>query len=93
MPLPHIEMGYFISSYVTLLFFSSLQCHRTNRGERELLVAKLLIVHINNKATETLNKSDPLEAYPSDSFRWNRMEPVRMKPGAVWTRGTRFRQG
>ena len=27
-----------------------------------------------------LNKSEPLEAYPSDSFRWNRVEPV----GTCW---------
>ena len=40
-------------------------------GGRELLVAILLIVHINNKATGMLNISEPLETYPSDGFGWD----------------------
>ena len=42
-----------------------------NKSEQqtELLVAKLLIVHINNRAMGMLDKSEPLEAYPSEGFR------------------------
>ena len=40
---------------------------RIERGE-ELLVAKLLIVNINNKATGMFNKSELLETYLSEGF-------------------------
>ena len=56
------------------------------RGERdgkELLVTKLVIANISNKATGMLLKSEPLETYPSYDFRWNRVEPVGMKPGGT----------
>ena len=48
----------------------SLHKGRVERG-RELLVAKLLIENISNEATGMFNKSEPLEAYPSEGFRWN----------------------
>ena len=38
------------------------------REREELFIAKLLIANINNKITEMLNKSEPLEAYPSEGF-------------------------
>ena len=38
-------------------------------GGGKLLVAKLLIAHINNEATGMINKSEQLEAYPSENFR------------------------
>ena len=36
---------------------------------REPLVAELLLVNINNKVTGVIDKSEPLEAYPSEGFR------------------------
>ena len=60
---------------------------------RELLVAKLLIANISNKATSMFNKYEPLETYLSEGFRWNRVKPGGMKPGVVWTHGTHSRQG
>ena len=48
----------------------SLHKWRVEKGG-ELLVAKLLIVNISNKATGMLNISGPLEAYPSEGSRWN----------------------
>ena len=41
---------------------------RIKKG-RGLLVAKLLIVNISNKATGMFNKSEPLEAYPFIRFQ------------------------
>ena len=46
---------------------------RGGGGERErererAVLAKLLIVHIKNKATDMLNKSEPLGAYPPEGF-------------------------
>ena len=55
---------------------------------RELLVAKPLIVNISNIATGMFNKSEPLETYPSEGFRWNRVKPGGMKPGVVCMHGT-----
>ena len=52
----------------------------------ELLVAKPLIVNISNKAKGMFNASEPLEAFPSEGFRWNLVQPIGMKPGVVWTR-------
>ena len=69
-----METDYIIFSWATLLCLFPTAYHCTNwrrdRG-RELLVAKLLIEHINNKATGMLNMVELLEAYPSDGFRWN----------------------
>ena len=83
-------MGYFICACATVFYHfpSEMLSHkwRIERG-RELLVAKPLIVHINNIATEMLNKSEPHEAYPSEGFTGT----VGMKHILVWTRGTRFR--
>ena len=59
--------------------FSPLQCYRTKggyRGGRELLVAKLLIANISNKATDMFNTSELLKTYPSESFRENRVNPL-----------------
>ena len=50
---------------------------RIERGKRAV-VAKLLIAHINKKATGMLLKSEPLESYPSEGFT-----SVGMKPGVV----------
>ena len=41
-------------------------CHFSGR---ELLVPKLIIVHINNKATGMLNKFELLEAYFPEGLR------------------------
>ena len=38
---------------------------------RELLVAELLVSHIDNKAIRLLNISEPLQIYPSDGFKYN----------------------
>ena len=38
---------------------------------RYLLVAKPLIANISNKATGMFNKSEPLETYPFEGFRWD----------------------
>ena len=65
---------------------------RIERRERAV-VGKFLIAHINNKATGMLNKSELLEAYSCDGFRWNWVEPVGIKLGVVWMRGTRSRHG
>ena len=54
----------------------------------ELLKAKLLIAHINNEATEMLNKSELIEANPCEGLRWNWVEPLAMKWGVVWMLGT-----
>ena len=67
----------------------SLHKWRIKRKERAVVV-KILIANINNKATGMLYKSEPLEAYPSKGFRWNRVDAVGMKQGVVWTRGTHF---
>ena len=77
-------MMYFIFNLLLGSVFSPPQCHCTNctnRGwgegggrERELLVAKLLIVNISNKATGMFNKSEPLETYlskVSGETRWD----------------------
>ena len=41
--------------------------------ERDLSVAKPLIANIGNKATGIFNKSELLEIYPSEGFRWNQV--------------------
>ena len=75
------------------VFYLCKSSHKRRIERRDkAIVAKLLVAHINNKATGMLNKSDPLEAYPSDSFRWNRVKSIGMKPGEVWTCGTCSRQ-
>ena len=48
-----------------------------------MLVARLVIVHINNKATGMSKKFEPLETYLSEGFRWNLVEPVGIKPGIM----------
>ena len=84
-----IEIGYFIFWCATLfcLFPSAMSSHkwRIKRMERAVL-AKLLIANIDNEATGMLSKSELLEAYPSEGFRWNWVEPIGMKPNVVWTR-------
>ena len=42
---------------------------RIEKGGGELLVATLLIANISNKATAMINKSEPLEIYPSEGFK------------------------
>ena len=97
-PLPHVEMGYYIFWCAPLfcLFLSTISSHKgkIESGERERAVsAKPLMTNISNKATGMFNKSELLETYPSEGFRWNRVKPGEMKLGVVWTRGTRSRHG
>ena len=50
----------------------------------ELLTAKLLIAHINNEATEMLNKSELIEANPLKVWgetRWNPLQWNGVKCG------------
>ena len=61
----------FFVCYIVCIFLCNVTAQMEERGGKELLVAKLLIAHINNNATRMLNKSEPLETYPSDGFRWN----------------------
>ena len=88
-------MGILFSGVLRCSVSFSPQYHRT-KGERgggggELLVAKPLIASISNKATGMFNKSEPLETYPSEGFRWNRVKPSGMRLDVVWTCGTRSR--
>ena len=65
-------MFYFLVCYFVLSFSLCNVIAKTEREEvRDLLIAKLLMVNVNNKATGMLTKSEPLEAYPYDVFRWN----------------------
>ena len=59
-----------------------------DREKGETVVAKLLIIHISNKATGMLNKSEPLEAYPSGSFHVKLDSPIGMNLGVAWMHGT-----
>ena len=65
-------MGYYILWCATLFcpFPSAMSSHKWRIERRErAVVAKPIVEHINNKATGMLNKSEPLEAYPPESFR------------------------
>ena len=61
---------YFLVCYFVLSFFLCYVITQTEDteggGGGDLLVAKLLIANINNRATGMLNRPEPLEAYPSD---------------------------
>ena len=65
-------MGHSIFQSVTLFCpFPSTNSLGKGRIEKRKMaaVAKFLIANINNKATGMLNKSEPIEAYPSEGFR------------------------
>ena len=82
--------GVFDFLCATLFYLFPWQCHHTNgrmEGRERAVIAKLLIVHANNKATGMLNKSEPLPAYPFEGFRWNRVEPIGIEMGVVWPCG------
>ena len=66
--------------------------HKRKIERRELLIAKL-IAHINNKATEMLNKFKLIKAYPSDGFICKQLEPIGIKLGVVQMHGTSSRHG